>query len=61
MIIRGDNLFHVMKDLLNITNRESQKKKDLSSKIGEKENGACDGIKEKVKYLKGLSRMISTC
>lgn len=61
MIFRGDNLFYVMRDLLNITNR--QQSKEIENNGGRQEAKEevvqqSSGIRAKVRYFWQLVRML---
>jgi hypothetical protein len=60
MIIRGDNLFHVMKDLLNITNRvqlQHQEQKEVPA-IKPVQIDVTDGLWAKLVYVGRMTKMI---
>lgn len=61
MIVRGENLFYLMKNLLNISNRLVSKEKDKEGRpaeVGSKEQDSW--ASSIVKYVSGLIKMIIT-
>lgn len=58
MIVKGDNLFHVMKDLLNITNRSRTSAEQKVEQQPQREEVST--IRSKVRYVITLVRMIFT-
>ena len=59
MIVRGENLFYLMKNLLNISNRLVSKEKEWRpAEVGVKEKESW--ASSIVKYVSGLVKMIIT-
>ena len=59
MIVRGENLFYLMKNLLNISNRlVSKEKEGRQAEVGVKEQESW--ARSIVKYVSGLVKMIIT-
>jgi len=58
MIVRGDNMFYLMKNLLNITNRQLEIKQPEGQKDPAKEETAAQA--SKLEYVGHLLKMIVT-